>query len=84
MASADDHTADGRLKVFISYSRDDIAFADQLVEALEASGFAPDLDRHGISGGEEWRPRLSEMIARADTVVFALSPRSHGGGCRHG
>ena len=65
-----------RLRVFVSYSRDDLEFADQLVEALEASGFAPDLDRHGISGGEEWKPRLSEMIERADTVVFALSPRS--------
>lgn len=67
-----------RLKVFISYSRDDIEFADQLAEALDVAGFDADLDRHGISGGEEWKPRLSEMIARADTIVFALSPRSAG------
>ena len=71
-----DDTPSERLKAFISYSRDDLVFADQLLEALEAAGIAPVLDRLGISGGEEWKPRLTEMIECTDTVVFALSPRS--------
>jgi hypothetical protein len=41
-----------KAKVFISYSRDDITFADQLVAALEGTGFDPLIDRHSIPGGE--------------------------------
>ena len=65
-----------KLKVFISYSRADLAFADQLDAALAACGFAPILDRHDISGGEEWQARLSSLIQDADTILFVLSPRS--------
>ena len=63
-----------KLKVFISYSRDDLDFADQLVSAIGASGFEPLIDRHGISGGEEWMKRLGNLIREADTVAFVLSP----------
>ncbi len=65
-----------RLKVFISYSRDDLKFADQLDVGLRLCGFQPMLDRHGISGGEDWRRRLGSLIRDADTVVFVLSPAS--------
>jgi TPR repeat protein len=66
----------GKLRVFISYSRDDLYFADQLDVALNAYGFECVIDRHGISGGEEWKERLGNMISEADTVVFVLSPTS--------
>src|SRR5215510_3051648 len=66
----------GKLRVFISYSRDDLDFADQLDIALRLLGFATSLDRHAISGGEEWRKRLGNLIREADTVVFVLSPSS--------
>src|SRR5262245_5807306 len=66
----------GRLKAFVSYSRDDLQFADQLVAALELCGFEPTLDRHSISGGEAWQQRLGALILEADTVVFVLSPSS--------
>ena len=33
----------------------------------------PTLDRHGISGAENWQQRLGAMIRDADTVVFVLS-----------
>jgi TIR domain-containing protein len=69
-------TADGKLKVFISYSRDDLDFADQLVAGLEVGGFEPTIDRHGISGGEDWKRRLGGLLRDADTVVFVLSPSS--------
>jgi len=65
-----------KLSVFISYSRDDLAFADQLVAALKLYGFDPTIDRHGISGGEAWQERLGALILEADTVVFVLSPSS--------
>jgi TPR repeat protein len=69
-------TSAGKLGVFISYSRDDLGFADQLDAALRVTNFAPTLDRHGISGAENWQQRLSALIRDADTVVFALSPSS--------
>jgi hypothetical protein len=66
----------GKLRVFISYSRDDLKFADQLDAALNACGFECLIDRHGISGGEDWKRRLGNLIRDADTVVFVLSPTS--------
>src|SRR6516162_7119215 len=68
----------GKLRVFISYSRDDLDFADQLDAALNACGFECLIDRHGISGGEEWKRRLGNLISEADTVVFVLTPTSAG------
>ena len=67
---------DNKLNVFISYSRDDLGFSDQLEAALGVTGFDPTLDRHGISGGEDWKSRLGNLIRDADTVVFVLSPSS--------
>jgi hypothetical protein len=37
-------TVEKRLKVFISYSRKDISFAQRIVVALEAGGLAPKID----------------------------------------
>ena len=65
-----------KLGAFISYSRDDVDFADQLEVALRLWGFDTTLDRHAISGGEEWKQRLQNLIREADTVVFVLSPSS--------
>jgi tetratricopeptide (TPR) repeat protein len=67
-----------KLRVFISYSRDDLDFADQLDIALRLQGFATSIDRHAISGGEEWKQRLGNLIREGDTVVFVLSPSSAG------
>jgi len=69
-------TSANKLAVFISYSRDDLGFADQLEEALKITGFSTTLDRHGISGGEDWQGRLGALIRDADTVVFVVSPAS--------
>ena len=63
-------------KVFISYSRQDLAFADQLVAVLEWQGFLPIIDRKGIYGAERWEERLGQLILEADIVVFVLSPDS--------
>ena len=65
-----------KLNVFISYSREDLAFADQLDATLRIGGFASTLDRHGIAGGEDWQSKLGTLIRDADTVVFVLTPAS--------
>jgi hypothetical protein len=66
----------GSLTVFISYSRDDLDFADQLDAALKLHKYNVTIDRLGISGGEDWKNRLGGLIREADTVVFVLSPSS--------
>jgi hypothetical protein len=68
--------AGGKLKVFISYSRRDLEFADQLAAVLESQGFQPTIDRKGIYGAERWEERLGQLILEADAVVFVLSPDS--------
>ncbi len=65
-----------KLRVFISYSREDLGFADQLVVTLELAGFVPTIDRVGISGAEAWQDKLGTLIRESDTVVFVLSPAS--------
>ena len=65
-----------KLNIFISYSRDDLAFADQLRVALKGFGFRVTIDRDNIPGGDDWKDRLSDLIREADAVVFVLSPSS--------
>ena len=69
---------DGKLKVFISYSRRDAAFASELLTGLEIAGFEPFLDTHDIAPGEPWEDRLGRLIESADTVVYVISPNSVG------
>ena len=64
------------LAIFLSYSRDDLDFADQLDAALQSHKYDVAIDRHGISGGEDWKSRLGGLIRDADTVVFVLSSSS--------
>src|SRR5262245_49172175 len=63
-----------KAKVFISYSRKDMAFVDRLEAALNARGFEPLIDRSEIFAFEDWWRRIEALIGRADTVVFVLSP----------
>ena len=66
-----------RFRVFVSYSRADATFADEIEAGLEYDGgFDVLLDRNDIHEGEEWKTRLGALIAQADTVVFILSRKS--------
>jgi WD40 repeat protein len=65
-----------RFKVFISYAREDLEFADQLADALTASGFDPLVDRSRITGDEEFKSRLGMLILECDTVAFVVSSES--------
>jgi TPR repeat protein len=71
-----DSSDKGKLRVFISYSREDLDFVDQLRAGLDLGGFEWIIDYEGISGGEDWRGRLSNLISEADTVIFVLTPTS--------
>jgi len=63
-----------RANVFVSYSRNDSDFVDRLEAALVERGFAPKIDRTEIYAFEDWWKRIEELIVKADTIVFVLSP----------
>jgi WD40 repeat protein len=63
-----------KARIFISYSRKDLAFADRLEAALKTRGFEPLIDRTEIYAFEDWWKRIEALIGKADTVVFVLSP----------
>jgi formylglycine-generating enzyme required for sulfatase activity len=65
---------ESKVKIFISYSRKDMSFADQLEAALKARGFEVLIDRQEIYAFEDWWKRIEALIGSADTVVFVLSP----------
>ena len=65
-----------KARVFISYSRKDMSFADRLDAALKARGFDPLIDRTEIYVFEDWWQRIQNLIIQADTVIFVLSPDS--------
>jgi tetratricopeptide (TPR) repeat protein len=65
-----------KLKVFISYSRRDMAFADRLVTALESRDIEVVIDRRDLPLLEEWQNELIGFIRKADAVVYLLSPSS--------
>jgi WD40 repeat protein len=73
-----DYSSNQSLTLFISYSRKDEAFAEELVAGLKAAGFQPYLDKRDIAAGEQWESRLSRLIEAAGTVVFVISPDSVG------
>ncbi len=75
-APESDTNAPPAMKVFLSYSRADMAFIDGLQEALAQHGIKVHVDRQDIEKGEEWWARIKELITQADTIIFALSPDS--------
>jgi len=71
-----DKSAPEKLRVFLSYSRQDMAFVDRLQSALSVLGITAYMDRSHVEKGEEWWPRTKQLITEADTIVFVLSPGS--------
>lgn len=64
------------LKVFLSYSRRDMAVAERLVSLLEERGMEVLIDRRDLPYGEEWQAELADFIRMSDTVVWLVSPDS--------
>jgi hypothetical protein len=73
---AESRPADKKLKVFISYSRKDLVFAERIVAALEARGLTPKIDTRDLPKLEDWRRELLGFIWEADSVVFIVSANS--------
>lgn len=63
-------------RVFLSYSRKDVALATNLRDRLIEEGFDAYLDLFDIEKGEAWQERLQDLIVTADAVAFLISPDS--------
>src|SRR3984893_3311501 len=65
-----------KARIFISYSRKDMAFAERRETPLKARGFEPLIDRTEIYAFEDWWKRIEGLIGKADTIIFTLSPEA--------
>lgn len=63
-----------KARIFISYARRDLEFADRVDKALKEDGFDTLIDRSDIYALEDWWKRIETLITQADTIVFILSP----------
>lgn len=62
--------------VFISYARDDQAFARTIAEYLSSAGLSVFFDSEAIVAGDSWSARISSALRSADAVVVLLSSNS--------
>jgi hypothetical protein len=60
-------------RVFISYSRSDFYFAEQLAAALRQRGLDVWFDVHELRPGTDWSAAIDEAIARCDTFLLVAS-----------
>ena len=61
---------------FISYSRKDLAFVEQLADDLKKDGFDVWYDVSGIGGGARWRIEIENALRESQYVLIVLSPES--------
>lgn len=63
-------------QVFISYSRADLMFVEQLASDLKEAGFDVWYDLSGLEGGTRWSTEITKAIHSSQYVVVVLSPNS--------
>lgn len=66
-----------KLKLFISYGREDItnSFAERLYEDLKSKGYEPILDVKDFILGNSLSDSISEGIAKCDIMILILSQK---------
>lgn len=72
----DDDLGPDNARVFLSYSRKDRERAQSIADVLRERHFGVYKDTDDILPTEEWKGRLEQLIAEADTIVFLMSPHS--------
>ena len=60
--------------IFISYARDDVAFARDLRERLLALGHAPWMDLFDIPAGARWPSEIDRALKSSDVIIGLMSP----------
>ena len=65
-----------KVKIFISYSHQDIVIADLIVKTLEEVGLSPWIDRTEIQPGDSFVERINQGLAKASYAILLLSQTS--------
>ena len=60
--------------VFISYSRKDRDFAQELIEQLRTSKLLHWIDSEELRGGDNWEQKIDDAIREAFAVLLVMSP----------
>lgn len=60
-------------KVFISYAKEDYAFAEKLYIFLAENNFNPWLDKKGILPGQNWDYVIKKSLREANYIILLLS-----------
>jgi Tol biopolymer transport system component len=63
-------------QVFISYSRKDLAFVEQLASDLKKAGLDVWYDVSGIRGGAHWQSEIEKALKNSQYAIFVISPDS--------
>lgn len=63
-------------RVFVSYSRKDVAFVRQLYQGLSQSGVETWVDWKGIPPTADWWAEIEAAISKSDAFLFVLSSDS--------
>lgn len=66
-------------RIFISYAREDVRYADEMRRLLKLADFDPWMDSAALLAGEAWEVQLVEAIRTSDFVVALLSEHTAGG-----
>jgi hypothetical protein len=64
------------MKVFISSTRVDADWTQQLCAFLADRGFKPIIDGRDISSADAWKQRIQALLSGVDAVVFVLTEAS--------
>ncbi len=64
------------LKIFISYAKEDRAFALDYFSKFSAEGASPWMDDQKLLPGQRWEFEIDRALKDANVVVLLLSPRS--------
>jgi len=64
-----------KLKIFLSYARDDKPVADRIRRLLSDWGHTPWMDVYDIPKGAYWPDEIDRALNEADVVIGILSPR---------
>lgn len=65
-----------RYDVFISYSKQDRGFVQQLTDVLDVCGYTHSVDAEGIGSGEDFTNRLFDTIENSSIVLCVVSKSS--------
>lgn len=68
--------SDDRIKIFISYAREDSTPASELYESLIREGYKPCLDTNSVLPGEKWKQVVSAEIKKSRFFVGLISKNS--------